>query len=173
MAMNPFESLFRLLLPRRAAAPPEAPSPSRRFRGEDKSLLRLTSMPGGRDMEVARDGTRLALVRPPEGAMVLEVLPLRDADGAEVLVAALYDLEERRGLLARWEAASGDEDPTEGDTLFEGPPESVLWRLAERDGAVYATDTRHRVLYRVSLDGGAEAVTDGERSFPAPERAAG
>jgi hypothetical protein len=85
--------------------------------------------------------------------MLLEVLPLRDAALRTVLVGALFRLEERRGVLVRWDLEGAAPGPLSGRTLFEGPPESVLWRLREEDGDVLARDTRHGVLYRVGPDG--------------------
>jgi hypothetical protein len=171
--MNPFRNLFRRLAeparPERAAPPARAP---RHLHAGDATLLRLVSLPGGRDMEIYRGGARVALVRPPAGAMVLEVLPLRGDDGSELLLGALYDLEERRGLVVRWESRDGEE-PVEASPLFTGPPESVLWRLTERDGAVYARDTRHHVVYRLAVDAGVVEVVEGEEPCPAAARAAG
>jgi hypothetical protein len=101
--------------------------------------------------------------------MVLEVLPLRDDEGVECLVGAVYRLEERHGSVVRWEPTRHEVAPSR--LLFDGPAESVLWRLAFRDGAIEAHDTRHRVLYRVSPDGGLAPAA--EREGPHPARAAG
>lgn len=116
------------------------------------AAVRLSVRPAsdGESLALASGEGVVALVRPRPGVVLFEAMLTREPGGAEAVVTTSFDLSERRGSVTRWPtlrdhpAGAG-----RGTVLFEGPPESVLWRMAAWDGALHVRDGRRGIVYRV------------------------